>query len=110
MPFPRYVREHEGTLWEISADVWGHVGRRHPEVAGLLERVEETLRDPDEIRRSRTRQETVLYYKYFEVLPVGRLMVRKKHLCVIADYGAHEVKTIYLTIRIKQGIPLWRKG
>lgn len=110
MAFPRYVRDHEGTLWEFSADVWAHIVARHPEIHHLLDAVEETLRDPDEMRRSRRRHETVLYYKHFAALRLGHEVVRNKYACVVADHSERQIKTAYLTTRLKQGATLWRKG
>ncbi len=110
MVFPRYVRDHEGILWELSSDAWAHITVRHPEIVGLLEKIEETLRDPDEVRRSRKRHDTVLYYKRFEALQIGTLTVKSKYVCAVADHSEHEVKTAYLTPRMKQGALLWRKG
>ena len=110
MAFPRYVRDHEGTLWELSSDVWTHIVVRHPEITHLLDHVEETLRDPDEVRRSRKRHDTVLYYKHFAVLRLGQGVVRNKYACVVADQSEREIKTAYLTTRLKQGARLWRKG
>ncbi|MBI3292255.1 MAG: hypothetical protein HYZ73_05545 [Elusimicrobia bacterium] len=82
---------------------------RHPKISHLLSHVEETLRDADEVRRSRKRHETVLYYKHFAMLRLGHGVVRNKYVCVVADHSEREIKTAYLTARLKQGATLWRK-
>ena len=107
--FPRYVRDHQGRLWELHRDVWAHVERRHPEMTSHLDAIEETLRNPDEVRRSRKRHDTVLYYRQFERLRLFGRMVSHWYVCVVADQQERVAKTAYLTAKIKQGEPLWKK-
>jgi hypothetical protein len=108
--FSRYIRDHEGTLFHLSADVWSHIWARHPELVQQPEVIEDTLHDPDEIRRSRKRQETLLYYKQFDTLHVASRAIKQRLVCVVVDQDEHEVKTAYITSRIKQGERLWRRG
>ena len=108
--FPRYIRDHEGHLWELHRDVWWHVQRRHPEAIPYLDEIEATLRNPDEIRRSRKRHDTLLYYRQFERLRIFRRLVSRWYLCVVVDQQDRVVTTAYLTAKIKQGEPLWKKA
>ncbi len=108
--FPQYIRDHQGHLWELHRDVWTHVQHRHPETIPYADEIEVTLRNPDEIRRSRTRHDTLLYYKQFERLRIFRRIVSQWYLCVVVDQQDHVVKTAYLTAHIKQGAQVWKKA
>lgn len=107
--FPRYIRDYAGMLCRFDEDVWAHITRRHPEMVVYASEIETTLRDPDYVRRSRKRRGTVLYYKRFEMLKIFQKVVQGWYTCVVVDAGEHEVKTAYLTERIKQGEALWTK-
>lgn len=78
-----------------------HIERR-PEMEGQLERIEETLQEPDEIRTS-TQDETVrLYHRRYAKTPVT-----EKILLVIAKYDVDSpfVITAFFTDRLKSGKP-----
>ena len=107
--FPRYARDQEGTLWQRSQDVWQHIAHRHPEVIPYAEQIEATLRDPDEMRRSRKKLSTWLYYRRLVHRDTSRDSVSARYVCVVVDSAEGEVKTTYLTDRIKQGEVRWRR-
>ena len=78
----------------------------HPEMAGMENALEETLRDPQLVVRSRTDETATLNYRYY-----SRTLVGGKWLCVVVKYddGDAFVLTAYLTDKPKQGEVLWRK-
>lgn len=83
-----------------------HLETNHPEMAGQIPRIAQTLADPDVIIRSGVGQDTELFYRLYEQTPVTR-----KHLCVVVKSVANDnfIVTAYYTDRIKRGETLWAK-
>ena len=78
----------------------------HPEMAGMESALEETLRDPQLVIRSRTDETATLSYRYYL-----RTLVGGRWLCVVVKYNEADafVLTAYLTDEPKRGEVLWRK-
>ena len=55
-------------------------------MSGQIDKLRETLRNPDKVIRSFTDPEVELFYKYYNVTPVT-----KKYLCVIIKVFAEDL-------------------
>ena len=78
----------------------------HPEMAGQIPRIAETLADPDRIVRSRTDATVELFYKWYASSPVTA-----KFLCVVVKALVEDpfMITAYHTDAVKRGEVLWEK-
>lgn len=76
----------------------------HPEMRGMSAAVEQTLLQPQLVRRSRSDITVHLFYEYYTSTIVG-----SKWLCVVVKYNDSDafVVTAYLTDRPKVGEDLW---
>jgi hypothetical protein len=83
-----------------------HIESDHPEMSGQINKIGATLTEPDIIIRSRTDPEVELFYRYYEVTPVG-----EKYMCVVTRVrgDASFIITAYFTDAIKRGDVLWEK-
>ena len=83
-----------------------HFETEHPEMVGQLEKIQETLLNPDRIVRSRTDSEVELFYCRYDVTPVS-----PKYLCVVVKVVDEDwvIITAYFTDTIKRGKTLWEK-
>jgi len=83
-----------------------HIEGCHPEMSEQLNRIKETLQEPDKIVRSRTDSEAELFYRFYPVTPVTR-----KYLCVVVKVLPEDafVITAYYTDAMKKGEVLWEK-
>ncbi len=78
------------------------VSVKHPAMRGREQDVEETLREPDEIRRSRSDPAVLLFY---------RLERTKRWICAVVKQinGDGFLITTYPTDAIKEGEQIWKK-
>lgn len=76
----------------------------HPEMRDLAPAIEQTLRQPQFVRRSRSDAAARLFYQYYTQTKVGG-----KWLCVVVKYLDNNpfVVTAYLTDKPKPGDELW---
>ncbi len=83
-----------------------HLESDHPEMAGQISRIAETLSDPDRIIRSRTDATVELFYKWYTSTPVTA-----KFLCVVVKALPDDPFMImaYHTDAVKRGEVLWQK-
>ncbi len=63
-----------------------HIETDHPEMSGQIDKIEETLLNPDAIVRSRTDPDVELFYRYYDNTPVT-----KKYLCVVVKVLAEDI-------------------
>jgi hypothetical protein len=84
------------TYWELIIRV------KHPVMAGREDDVKETLRSPDEIRRSKSDPNVYLFYKLERV---------ERWVCAVAKQldGDGYLITTYPTDAIKEGARIWPK-
>ncbi|HEY6271776.1 MAG TPA: PBECR2 nuclease fold domain-containing protein [Terriglobales bacterium] len=97
--------DFEGTPVRLTDERWRHV-EEHPEMVGLKDSVDETLRDPDVVVQSASDEQARLYYRFYQ-----RTLVGGKHLCVVVKATTDDafVVTAYLTDRAKRGKILWQR-
>ena len=76
----------------------------HPEMTDMERALEETLREPQLVIRSRSDDTANLNYRYYYGTKVG-----DKWLCVVVKYIADDafVLTAYLTDKPRKGVQLW---
>ncbi len=55
-----------------------HIEMDHPEMTGQINKIEETLAEPDAIIQSRTDPKIELFYRFYNTTPVT-----EKYLCVV---------------------------
>lgn len=91
------VKTPLGVVVRTTKDYWEEVvSTKHPSIAKHKNKVKNTLKDPDEIRRSEQDPSVHLHY-----MSIGKLSI-----CVVADYQDDKegyLITTYLTDRIKEG-------
>jgi hypothetical protein len=83
-----------------------HIENDHPEMSGQIDKLRETLLNPDKVIRSRTDPEVELFYRYYDVTPVT-----EKFLCVVVKVSANDlfIITTYFTDTMKRGEVLWQR-
>jgi hypothetical protein len=83
-----------------------HLETDHPEMAGQISRIAETLAAPERIVRSRTDATVELFYKWYASTPVTA-----KFLCVVVKALPDNpfMITAYHTDAVKRGEVLWEK-
>jgi len=90
----------------LTDERWQHIEGCHPEMTEQLNRIKETLQEPDKIVRSRSDSEAELFYRFYPVTPVTR-----KYLCVVVKVVSEDafIVTAYYTDAVKKGAVLWEK-
>ena len=83
-----------------------HFENDHPEMSGQIDKVAETLSQPEVIVRSGTDSEVELFYRHYMVTPVG-----EKYMCVVLKVKDADVFILsaYFTDTIKKGDSLWER-
>lgn len=81
-----------------------HIEMKHPEMTGIISRLEETLVNPDTIVQSRTDETVELFYKHYLSTPVTM-----KFLCAVVKTLIVDnfVITAYYTDTVNRGETLW---
>jgi hypothetical protein len=76
----------------------------HPEMLGLQDALEKTLRMPEHVFQSRSDPAAELCYRFYVGTKVG-----DKWLCVVVKYLENDafVVTAYLTDKLKPGNQIW---
>lgn len=88
----------------LTRQAYEHISERHPEVSGQLEKMKETLINPQVIRKSMYDEKVWLFYRFFSKTPVSQ-----KYLMVAVKLynGEGIVITSYFTDKIKMGDEIW---
>ncbi len=100
-----YLRDKDDRLVRLTGERLEHLESDHPEMRGQVAQIEQVLREPELVIRSRTDPQVELFYRLYPATPVTR-----KHLCVVVKSIAKEdafVVTAYFTDKPKQGDLLW---
>ena len=74
--------------------------------AGLLDKIEEAIGDPDFVIESRTDPNVAIYYRFYRKIRAG-----DKYLCVVVKIDRDDayVLTAYPSDQIKKGRLLWER-
>lgn len=93
-----------GVAVRTTKDYWDTIKTvKHPSIAKYARQVKSTLKNPDQIRKSKQDLSVYLYYK-----GIGKLYV-----CIVADHTSKTegyIITAYLTDRIKEGEQIYVKN
>lgn len=85
-----------GTI-TLTAKRKDHIIENHPIMETYLSNLKAVLETPQDLRYSNYSDETLLFYRYFATIEGG------KYIAVVVNSLEKEVKTAYLTHRIKSG-------
>lgn len=95
---------------ELTAEREGHIAARHPDLLPEhRERVAETLADPDQVRRSARFGNARLFSRWYTDVKRGKYVV----VVVVSEPDAasrHWIITAYLTRRLAEGEPEWKRS
>jgi hypothetical protein len=96
---------HERQI-RLTTERQEHIETDHPEMSGQINKVQDTLINPDVIVKSRTDEAVELFYRHYDTTPVT-----EKYLCVVVKILGSDlfVITAYFTDTIKRGIILWKE-
>jgi len=83
-----------------------HIEADHPEMFRQIDKIHDTLLNPDITVRSRTDPDIELFYRHYDITPVTG-----KYLCVVVKVliGDLFIITAYFTDTIKRGEVLWER-
>lgn len=100
----KWFRDIHNRQIRLTDERQEHIQADHPEMSEQLEKIQETLSEPDIIVRSRTDPEVELFYRYYDITPITQ-----KYLCVVVKVLSGEIFiiTAYFTDTIKRGELLW---
>lgn len=95
--------DFQGKNVRLTDERLAHI-KEHPEMVNMDAALEETVRSPQLVIRSRADASANLNYRYYYGTLVG-----DKWLCVVVKYGGEDafVLTAYLTDKPKKGEQLW---
>ena len=102
----KILADYEGRAIRLTDERLQHILER-PEMRGMEERIEETVRSPQKVLESVSDPNARLYYRLYLGSRVG-----DKHLCVVVKLADNDafVLTAYLTARLAGGRQLWPKS
>lgn len=94
---------------ELTDERQAHIAERHPDLLPQhFERVEKTVADPDQVRRSERFGNARLFARWFEDLRQGKYVV----VVVISDNAPvrNWIVTAYITRRLSGGTVEWTRN
>jgi len=97
-----------GTV-DLTEERQFHIAHRHPDLLpNHLHEIQETLDNPDLVRRSEKFANAHQFSRWFETIRDGKYVV----VVVISDYGANErhwIITAYISRKLSGGIIEWQQ-
>lgn len=101
-----WFQDIQGRKIRLTEERRNHIEYDHPEMFGQIDKIKETLLNPEVIIKSKTDQDVELYYRYYAITPVS-----EKYLCVVVKVLEIDlfIITAYFTDTIKKGEILWIK-
>jgi hypothetical protein len=95
---------------ELTAEREHHIAARHPDLLPEhRDRVKETLADPDQVRRSARFGNARMFSRWYSDLKRGKYVV----VVVVSEPDVthrHWIITAYLTRRLAEGEPEWKRS
>ena len=90
----------------LSDERYEHLVSDHPEMEIQIDKVQETLLNPEKVVRSKTDTGVELFYQYYHSTPVTQ-----KYLCIVVKALTDDAFIIKanFTDMIKKGEILWKK-
>lgn len=100
------LRDAQGRTVRLTEERLAHIESDHPEMAGQLDRIRETLASPERVVRSGTDESVELFHRLYSTSPVTR-----KFLCVVVKAFPRDrfVLTAYYTDAVKAGDLIWER-
>ena len=80
----KVLNDYEGRAVRLTDERLAHI-LEHPEMSGMEDRIEETLKDPERVIESLSDPEAHLYYRFYLGTRVG-----DKHLCVVVKLAQND--------------------
>ena len=98
--------DFRGRIIRLTEERENHIEVDHPEMVGQIERINETLKNPNIVVRSNVDLEVELFYRHYNNTPVT-----EKYLCVVVKVSSQDlfIITAYFTDRVKRGEILWER-
>ncbi len=102
----KILTDYEGRAIRLTDERLAHI-LEHPEMQGMEDRIEQTVRAPERVLESLSDPQARLYYRLYLGTRVG-----DKHLCVVVKLTDNDafVLTAYLMTRPAGGRQLWPKS
>jgi phage-Barnase-EndoU-ColicinE5/D-RelE like nuclease2 len=95
---------------ELTEEREAHIAETHPDILPeYLPQIEQTLADPDEVRRSVRMSGARMFYRWFEDVRHGKYVA----VVVVSDAAPTErnwIITAYMTSRLINGEIEWQKS
>ena len=102
----KWFKDIHGRQVRLTNERQEHIEADHPEISGQIDKIQETLSNPDKVIRSKTDPDVELFHKHYDITPVT-----EKYLCVVVKAVAGDlfILTTYFADTIKRGEILWEK-
>lgn len=102
----KWLKDIYGRSIRLTDERQEHIETDHPEMSRQINKIQDTLLNPDIIIRSRTDADVELFYRYYNNTPIT-----EKYLCVVVKVLVSDffIITAYFTDTIKRGNILWEK-
>ena len=102
----RWFRDIHNRRIRLTDERQVHIETDHPEMSGQIDKIQETMSNPDIIVRSRTDLDVELFYRHYDITPVT-----EKYLCIVVKILRRDmfIITAYFTDTIKRGEVLWER-
>jgi hypothetical protein len=102
----KWFKDIHGRRIRLTLERREHIEADHPEMFGQIDKIENTLLNPDIIVKSRTDPQVELFYRYYKAA-----LVAEKYLCVVVKILDDDlfIITAYFTDTIRGGEILWER-
>ena len=102
----KWFKDIQGRRIRLTNERREHIEADHPEMFGQIDKIENTLLNPDIIVRSRIDPQVELFYRYYSAT-----LIAEKYLCVVVKLLDDDlfIITAYFTDTIKGGEILWER-
>ncbi len=99
------IMSNVGKIVRLDEDRWKHV-REHPEMKDEIDRLRETVVEPDEVRRSIYDASVWLFYRHYRDTPIT-----EKYLLAVVRMLNEEgfIVTAFFTDTVKKGELVWSR-
>jgi len=98
-------RDLNNRIIRLTDERKNHFENDHPEMSDQIEKIKETLLNPDIIILSNSDNSIEMFYKYYETTPVAN-----KYICILVKVldSDNFIVTSYFTNAVKKGEVIWK--
>jgi hypothetical protein len=102
----RIFKDYKGRNVRLTDERVTHFTKRLIK-AGLMDKIEETIANPDFVFESRTDPMAAIYYRYYRRVTAG-----DKYLCIVVKHERNDsyILTAYPSDHIKKGNLIWERN